>query len=212
MNNYVGNIASDSSDRAGLLIDSETLEPSDSSSVDIINSGLDLTNVVANNTFINIRNAIQFEHNADESGVENCTRLDYLLDFDDNLVANQSEAQSIFGTDAGASRNAILLDEYTAPHGCRLDDASEFTNTHIYSLTISDDDILLRNGNNALVNGVNGNIAIDASEDGATLTAPDGNGLVDGTGADAGIGADTSSLVYITEDMVGPGSTWTPTP
>ena len=211
-NNYVGNIASNSSDRAGLLIDSETLEPSDSSSIDIINSGLDLTNVVANNTFINIRNAIQFEHNADESGVENCTRLDYLLDFDDNLVANQSEAESIFGTDAGASRNAILLDEYTSPHGCRLDDASEFTNTHIYSLTISDDDILFRSGGLALENGVNGNIAIDASEDFAEITAPDANGLVDGAGADAGIGADTGSLVYITEDMVGPGSTWTPTP
>jgi poly(beta-D-mannuronate) lyase len=211
-NNYVGNIASNSSDRAGLLIDSETLEPSDSSSIDIINSGLDLTNVVANNTFINIRNAIQFEHNADESGVENCTRLDYLLDFDDNLVANQSEAESIFGTDAGASRNAILLDEYTSPHGCRLDDASEFTNTHIYSLTISDDDILFRSGGLALENGVNGNIAIDASEDFAEITAPDANGLVDGTGADAGIGVDTGSLVYITEDMVGPGSTWTPTP
>lgn len=209
-NNYVGNIESNSSDRAGLLIDSETLEPSDSSSIDIINSGLDLTNVVANNTFINIRNAIQFEHNADESGVENCTRLDYLLDFDDNLVANQSEAQSIFGTDAGASRNAILLDQYTSPHGCRLDNASNFANTHIYSLTISDDDILFRSGGVALENAVNGNIAIDASEDGATLTAPDANALVEGTGADAGIGADIDSLIFITEDMVGPGSTWTP--
>ena len=212
IDNYVGNIASNSSDRAGLLIDSETLEPSDSSSIDIINSGLDLTNVVANNTFINIRNAIQFEHNADESGVENCTRLDYLLDFDDNLVANQSEAQSIFGTDAGASRNAILLDEYTSPHGCRLDDASAFTNTHIYSQTISDDDILFRSGGSALVTGVNGNIAVDASEDGATLTPVDANGLVEGAGADAGIGADIDSLIFITEDMVGPGSTWTPTP
>jgi len=212
VNNYVGNIESNSSDRAGLLIDSETLEPSDSSSVDIIASGLDLTNVVANNTFINIRNAIQFEHNADEGGVENCTRLDYLLDFDDNLVANQSEAQSIFGTDAGASRNAILLDEYTTPHGCRLDNASLFTNTHIYSLTISDDDILFRNGNNALVDGVNGNVAIDASEDVATLTTPDANGLVEGTGPDAGIGAAVGSLTFITEDMVGPGSTWTAIP
>lgn len=207
-NNYVGNIESNSSDRAGLLIDSETLEPSDSSSIDIINSGLDLTNVVANNTFINIRNAIQFEHNADESGVENCTRLDYLLDFDDNLLANQSEAQSIFGTDAGASRNAILVDEYT-PFGCALDDASLFTNTHIYSLTISDDDILFRSGGLALENAVNGNIAIDASEDFATLTAPDANALVEGAGADAGIGADIDALIFITEDMVGPGSTWT---
>jgi poly(beta-D-mannuronate) lyase len=104
------------------------------------------------------------------------------------------------------------LDEYTTPHGCRLDNASAFTNTHIYSQTISDDDILLRSGANALVTGVDGNIAVDGSEDGATLTAPDANGLVEGTGADAGIGADIDSLTFITEDMVGPGSTWTAAP
>jgi poly(beta-D-mannuronate) lyase len=212
INNYVGNIASNSSDRAGLLIDSETLEPSDSSTFLILGSALDLTTVVARNTVINARNAIQFEHNADEDGTENCTRLDYLLDFDDNLVANQSSGESIFGTSAGAGRTAILLDEYTTPHGCRLDNASAFTNTHIYSQTISDDDILLRSGANALVTGVDGNIAVDGSEDGATLTAPDANGLVEGTGADAGIGADIDSLTFITEDMVGPGSTWTAAP
>jgi poly(beta-D-mannuronate) lyase len=210
IDNYVGNIASNSSDRAGLHIDSETLEPSDTSSFDILGSGLDLTTIVARNTVINAQNAIQFEHNADEGGIENCTNLDYLLDFDDNLVANQSTAQSIFGTSAGESRTAILLDEYTTPHGCRLNDASDFSNTHIYSLAISDDDILFRSGGVALVTGINGNIAVDSSEDGATLTAPDANNLVEGTGVDAGIGADIDTLNFITEDMVGPGSTWTP--
>ncbi len=208
IDNFVGNIASNSSDRAGLHIDSETLEPSDSSSFVILGSGLDLTNVVARNTFINIRNAIQFEHDANESGVENCENLDYILDFDDNLVANQSSAQSIFGTSAGASRTAILLDDYTVDHGCRLDDTSEFTNTHIYSQSLSDTDLLFRAGGSALVTGVNGNI-FDGLEDGATLTAPNADGLVEGTGPDAGIGADVDSLIYITEDMVGPGSTWT---
>lgn len=210
IDNYVGNIASSSSDRAGLHIDSETLEPSDTSSWDILNSGLDLTNVVANNTFINIRNAIQFEHDANESGVgENCQNLDYVLDLDDNLVANQSSAQSIFGTSAGASRTAILLDDYTVDHDCRLADASELTNTHIYSQTISDTDLLFRAGGSALVTGTNGNVFVDGTEDGATLTAPDANNLVEGTGADAGIGADIDALIFITEDMVGPDSTWT---
>jgi len=212
IDNFVGNIASDSSDRAGLHIDSETLEPSDSSSFTIINSGLDLTNVVARNTFINIRNAIQFEHDANENSVENCQNLDYLLDFDDNLVANQSSAQSIFGTSAGANRTAIRLDDYTVDHGCRLDDASAFTNTHIYSQAISDTDLLFRAGGSALVTGVNGNIFVDGLEDGATLTAPNADGLVEGTGPDAGIGADIDSLDFITEDMVGPESTWTATP
>jgi poly(beta-D-mannuronate) lyase len=200
-NNYVANIASNSADRAALLIDSETLEDSDSSSMVIRDSGLDLTTVVAGNTIINSQNAIQFEHNAEEGGIENCLYFDYLLDFDDNLIANQS------GT-VGESRTAILLDEYTTPHGCRLNDASEFTNTHIYSQTIADDDILFRAGGMALVTGINGNIAADSSEDGATLTAADANGLVEGTGADAGIGADIDALNFITEDMVGPGSTW----
>ncbi|RZV35451.1 MAG: poly(beta-D-mannuronate) lyase [Chromatiales bacterium] len=212
VDNYVGNISSDSSDRAGLHIDSETLEPSDSSSEVIWTSGLDLTNVVARNTFINIRNAIQFEHDANENSVENCQNLDYVLDFDDNLVANQSSALSIFGTSAGAGRTAIRLDDYTVDHGCRLDDASEFTNTHIYSQAISDTDLLFRAGGSALVTGVNGNIFVDGTEDAALLTAPDANNLVEGTGADAGIGADIDALTFITEDMVGPGSTWTATP
>ena len=172
-----------------------------------------MTNVVARNTFINIRNAIQFEHDANESSnapnVENCQNLDYILDFDDNLVANQSSAQSVFGTSAGAGRTAILLDDYTVDHGCRLDDASEFTNTHIYSQSISDTDLLFRAGGSALVTGVNGNIFVDGSEDGATLSAPNADGLVEGAGPDAGIGADVDSLTFITEDMVGPGSTWT---
>ena len=209
IDNYVGNISSDSSDRAGLHIDSETLEPSDTSSELIWTSGLDLTNVVARNTFINIRNAIQFEHDANENSVENCQNLDYVLDFDDNLVANQSTALSIFGTSSGAGRTAIRLDDYTVDHGCRLDDASEFTNTHIYSQSISDTDLLFRAGGSALVTGVNGNIFVDGTEDGAQLTLPDANNLVEGIGLDAGIGADIDALTFITEDMVGPGSTWT---
>lgn len=202
VDNYIANIASNSSDRAALLIDSETLEPSDSSSFDILGSGLDLTTVVARNSIVNAQNAIQYEHNAEESGVENCTNLDYILDFDDNLVANQSS------NPAGAGRTAILVDEYTTPHGCRLDDASDFSDTHIYSATIADDDVLLRNGTVALQHGVNGNIALDGSEDGATLTAPDANGMVEGAGPDAGIGVDIDALNFIDETMVGPGSTW----
>ena len=52
-------------------------------------------------------------------------------------------------------------------------------------------------------------IVVDGSEDGATLSAPNADGLVEGAGPDAGIGADVDSLTFITEDLVGPGSTWT---
>lgn len=208
VDNYVANLGSSSSDRAGLHIDSETLEASDSSSVDIVGSGLDLTTVVARNSVINARQAIQFEHDANESPLENCTFFNYLLDFDDNLVANQSSALSIFGTSSGDGRTAIILDDYPG-HGCAVDAASEFNNNHIYSQTSRDLDIPVVGGGVALVDGVNGNIAADGSEDGATLTAPDANGLAEGAGADAGIGADIDSLIFITEGMVGPGSTWT---
>ena len=210
VDNYVANLATDSSDRAALHIDSDPIDSGNSSSLDIIASGLDLTNVVARNTIISNRKAVQFEHDSNRDGIENCVNLDYTLDFDDNLIANQSDP-NIFGTSSGASTTAIILDDYPG-HGCALTDVSDFTNTHIYSQTIQDLPIPLRGGGTALVHGVNGNIAIDASEDVATLTPVDANGLVEGSGADAGIGVDIDILTFIEEDMVGPGSTWTPIP
>ena len=211
VDNFVANLATDSSDRAGLHIDSDPIDSGNSSSLDIIASGLDLTNTVARNSFVNTRKAIQFEHDSNRDGMENCTLLDYTLDFDDNLVANQSSGASIYGNSNGANRTAIILDDYPG-HGCALNAASEFNNNHVYSATISDLPIPVRGGGTALVDGVDGNIAADATEDGAELTAVDANGLVEGAGADAGIGADIDSLTFITEDMVGPGSTWTATP
>ncbi len=62
--------------------------------------------------------------------------------------------------------------------------------------------------NTALVDGVDGNILADTTEDGASLSEPTANNLVEGTGSDAGIGAALNDLTFIEEDMVGPYSTW----
>jgi poly(beta-D-mannuronate) lyase len=83
--------------------------------------------------------------------------------------------------------------------------ASDFDNNHIYSDSLSDSGTFDFNGIGA---GVDGNIGADGTQDGATLTAPDANLLVEGAGVDAGIGADLDTLIYVTEDNVGPNSTW----
>ena len=205
VDNYVANTTSTSNDRAGLHIDSDPLDQS--SSTTLIASSLDLTTVVARNTVINNDRAIQFE-NQSASGTA-CTLLDYILDFDDNLVANQSEDMNIFGTNSGDSDAAIVEDTYQG-NGCAIAATSDFDNNHFYSSTISDATTILpvRGGGSALVNGMDGNVAVDGTEDGAMLTAVDANGLVEGMGADAGIGVALSELQFIEEDMVGPGSTW----
>ena len=61
---------------------------------------------------------------------------------------------------------------------------------------------------NGVGTGFDGNIGIDGSEDGASLSAPTDDLLVEGTGADAGIGVDIDLLNFIDEADVGPDSTW----
>ena len=68
--------------------------------------------------------------------------------------------------------------------------------------------IMPKRDNTSLVDGVDGNILADNSEDGASLSEPTANKLVEGTGSDAGIGAALDDLIFIEENMVGPYSTW----
>ena len=198
--NYVANQAN-SNDRGGLHIDSDPLDASSSTTI-IADASLDLTTVVANNTIINNDQAIHFE-DASASGTA-CTLLAYSLDFDDNLFANQSSANNIFGADRGAGDPAVTEADYVA-NGCGLDVSSTFNNNRLYSATLSDI------GDGSAITTItllpaDGNIT--GAEDGATLTAPDTNLLVEGTGPDAGVGADLDDLIFLEEDMVGPGSTF----
>jgi poly(beta-D-mannuronate) lyase len=206
--NFVANVITNSSDRAALHIDSDYIDSGNSSTQTLIDAGLDLNTVIARNTILNTTNAIQFEDSSSRDGLENCTNLDYTLDFDNNLIANQSADNNIFGTTSGAGATAIKQDEYPS-HGCALDNASDYDNNHIYAQTIADlTPIMPKRDNTALVDGVDGNVLADGTEDGATLSAPTANNLVEGTGNDAGIGASLDSLIFIEETMVGPYSTW----
>lgn len=208
VDNYIANVITNSSDRAALHIDSDNIDSGNSSAQTIIDSSLDLNTVIARNTVLNTRNAIQFEDDSSRDGAENCTNLDYTLDFDDNLIANQSAENNIFGTTSGAGATAIKQDEYPA-HGCALNNASDYDNNHIYAAVISDlSPIMAKRDNTSLTNGADGNILADGTEDGASLSAPNANNLVEGTGADAGVGVAISELIFIEEAMVGPGSTW----
>lgn len=206
--NFVANVITNSSDRAALHIDSDHIDSGNSSTQTLIDAGLDLNTVIARNTILNTTNAIQFEDSSSRDGLENCTNLDYTLDFDNNLIANQSADNNVFGTASGAGATAIKQDEYPS-HGCALDNASDYDNNHIYAQTIADlTPIMPKRDNTALVDGVDGNVLADGTEDGATLSAPTANNLVEGTGNDAGIGASLDSLIFIEETMVGPYSTW----
>lgn len=212
VDNYVANTSTDSSDRAALHIDSDSIDSGNSSSLELVASTLDLSVTIARNTFLDNRNAVQFEDNSNRDGVENCTLLDYVLDFDDNLFANQSADMNIFGTSAGSGAAAIKQDEYI-DHGCALNNDSDYDNNHVYSDMVADrTPIFAKRDATSLTDGADGNILMDNTENGASLTAADANLLVEGTGADAGIGAAIADLTYIEESMVGPGSTWVATP
>lgn len=200
--NYIGNTTATSADRAALHVDSDPLDASSSATI-IADTSLDLTTVIARNTFINNDRAIQFEYGSND----NCALIAYLLDFDDNLIANQSDANNIFGQagdSAGDSDPAVHESGYLGK-GCAMATASDFDNNHIYSDSLSDSGTFDFNGIGA---GVDGNIGADGTQDGATLTAPDANLLVEGAGADAGIGADVDALTFVAEDNVGPNTSW----
>jgi len=194
IDNYINNLRTTSSQRSGLLINPDPLSGSGNGSI-IGTPGLDFTVTVARNSIVNARRAIQFE-DAD------CMVLSPILDFDNNLVMNQSSALSINGNTNGEGRDAVVDNDFvTEP--CSIDPTSDFDNNHFYSANLSQSGTFDFNG--AAADNVSG------AEDGATFTQ-DADGLVNGSGADAGIGVDTSTLNLILESQVGPGSTWTPTP
>lgn len=190
--NYINNLRTTSSQRSGLLINPDPLSGSGNGSI-IGTAGLDFTVTVARNSVINARRAIQFE-DAD------CAVLSPILDFDDNLVMNQSSALSINGNTNGTGRDAVTDSDFLGA-GCSLDAASDFDNNRFYSSSLSQSGTFDFNG----APGDN----VSGPEDGATFVQ-DANDLVNGSGPDAGAGVDTSMLNLIEETQVGPGSTWTP--
>lgn len=192
VDNYINNLRTTSSQRGGLLINSDPLSGSGNGSI-IGTPGLDFTVTVARNSVVNARHPIIFE-DAD------CPLLPPVLDFDNNLVMNQSSALSINGNTNGEGRDAVRDSDWVN-EPCSFDPATDFDNNHFYSASLSQSGTF--NFNGAAVDNIYG------PEDGATFVQVPGTTLVDGSGPDAGIGVDTSILIVIDETQVGPGSTWT---
>ena len=193
VDNYVNNLRTTSGQRAGLLINIDPLDGSGNTAIRGT-AGLDFTVVVARNTVVNAQRAITFDLDG-----TNCNGFPPTLDFDQNLVLNQSAETSINANDNGQGRRAVTDSDFVNS-GCTLDPASDFDNNHFYSATLSQSGSFDFNG--ALADNVSGD------EDGTTFTQ-DAAGLVNGADAAAGIGVDTSILIVIDETQVGPGSTWT---
>ena len=189
--NYINNLATNSSQRAGLFINSDPLDGNGNTAI-IGTATLDFTVTVARNSIVNTQRTISFEDT-------NCGLLAPILDFDDNLVVNQSGTMSINGNENGDGRNAVTDNDFVS-EPCALDPASDFDNNHFYSAILSQSGTFDFNG--AIADNLVG------AEDGAEFTLDD-DGLLNAAGASAGIGVDTSILHVIAESEVGPGSTWT---
>ncbi|MBF7074174.1 hypothetical protein ISG33_12255 [Glaciecola sp. MH2013] len=179
-NNYIAGLRTTSGDRAGLYANSDV----------ITNSGNATSTIalvtVANNSIFNSREALEF-------GSRECSAsAQFIVDFDNNLIANDEEGDNLGLASNGRSREAIQDD-------CDLDASSDFDNNHIYSRDITN------SGSSffALFVGSAGNI--EGAQGDADI-AQASNGLWQGQNADADIGADVSALTFLTEADVGPGS------
>ena len=190
--NYINNLRTTSSQRGGLFINSDPLSGSGNRAI-VAAGGRDFTVTVARNSVVNARQAIAFE-DAD------CELLAPILDFDSNLIVNQSSANSINGNTNGSGRTAVTDGDFVA-EPCSISPASDFDNNHFYSDTLSE-------SGNFNFNGAAPADNLVGAQDGAEFIL-DAEGLLNASGASAGIGVDTSLLHVIQESEVGPGSTWT---
>lgn len=187
--NYISNMRTTSGQRAGLLLNHDPLSGSGNTAI-LANGSIDKLTVIARNTIHNARSAIQFE-DAD------CEDLDALLDVDDNLIANES------GNANGESSTAIIDEDYDNA-GCSLDAASDFDGNAFFADDLSETGDFDFNG--APADNTSG------PRDAASLDVDPTTGLVSSSGGVSGTaGVDTSLLFIITEDQVGPNSTWTAT-
>lgn len=182
-NNYIAGLRTTSGDRAGLYANSDVLDNSGNS------SATPAVVIVSNNTLLNSREAIEF---ASKECLDSANPVAFLVDFDNNLIANGETGASAGNEGNGAGREAIQDD-------CELDSASDFDGNHVYSAVLTNSGgsffELFPNASNNLV-----------GTEGAADLGMDAEGLLFGQNTDAGKGADTSQLVLLTEDDVGPGS------
>ena len=196
--NYIGNLSSGRDRHGGLFISGDPLSGSGNRA--IFNptdpaDARDLTTVVARNSVVNARQAWHIDS-------RDCAIADYdghLVDFDDNLVFNQTSGQSIYGNTNGSGRAALRDSEFVAA-SCAFNAGADFDGNHVYSDTLSASGQFDFNGAAVADNVVGAQDFADFSVDRTVL--------LNAGGAAAGIGVDTSILNIIDSSQVGPGSTW----
>lgn len=189
-NNYIAGLRTTSSQRGGLITNSERFDDSG-------NLALDVSAVsVSNNTIINSRQPLNFSAN-------DCVAGTFVVNFDSNLIANGEDPTVDITTDTGTDygfegrltngtgRDAII-------DGCQLSADSSANNERYYSRDID------KNGTFSFPLGENN---LSGSESEADIIAAN-FGLFEGAGNDTGFGADTRKLIYLTNEDVGPGSTY----
>lgn len=201
-NNYIAGLRTTSGQRAGLLANSEVMENgAGDSDGPTGNSVRTIANVVvANNTILNSREAIEF-------GSDDCSGTrQFIVEFTANLVAN-GEDDMMAGIVAGNLNNGTGREGIQ--DDCALAASSDFDNNAVYS------EVFTNSGSNTFFTdfaGASGNVGSNAtdSEGSADMGVDPDNGLLFGQGVDAGRGADTSELELLDASQVGPGSTWLP--
>jgi hypothetical protein len=179
-NNYIAGLRTTSGDRAGLYANSDVITNSGNSSSTIT------AVTVANNSIFNSREAVEFGSRDCDAGAQ------FIVDFDNNLVANGEAGDNLGLESNGGGREAIQDD-------CDIDPSSDFDNNHFYSRDITN------SGNPFFANFASAMNNIEG-EQGAADIVQGANLLWQGQNADAGIGADVSALTFLTEVDVGPGS------
>ncbi|MCM2680420.1 chondroitinase-B domain-containing protein [Echinimonas agarilytica] len=191
-NNYIENVSEDDGAYGALVMNSDSIDLSTSKGNGfIIDAGVeDLTVTIEGNTIVNAKHGLNFDD-------KDCMNLDPLVLVSNNLIANEAANAN------GAESEAAPFKDFVA-EPCSLKSGSDYSNNHFYADELSDSTDFDFNGKGQ----TDGNIGADDMLDMADIVR-DAAGLASGQGADAGIGADTSSLMLITEEQVGPGSTWT---
>ena len=209
--NYIANVRTTSNARGALLLNTDPIDGTGNTTL-LAGAG-PFTLDIARNTIVNARSPINLEF-------DNCGIFDSILNFTDNLVLNVAVATGdpvfLGAGNNGSQSRGIWIDAFTSGDSvvdwnanCALDAASTFTGNRYYGPRLATSENIA--GATALnfdpVAGDNifGETGVVVPE--FTI---DATGFVVGAGDNAGVGVDTSGLFLITEDLVGPGSTWVP--
>ncbi|WP_143873105.1 chondroitinase-B domain-containing protein [Catenovulum sediminis] len=181
-NNYIAEDAYTGGDRGGIYIHDDMLGNSGNKLTIANYTDAELAVTINNNTILNVAQAFGFDDK--DSG---CLTFPPYLNTSNNLIAATS--------DSGLSKTVGTESNDFTGIGCSLNSNSVKTNNHVFVSDVTD-------GGSVDISTVSGDV------DGAETTT-NADGLVSGTGAQAGVGADVSKLYKISADEVGPGSTWT---